>query len=1539
MTSLLNTKLLLISCCYFCPIFAFSQTNAYQPDEVLIKWKSHTRTTQRSNLKTQLQVTKTEQLSNQGIELWQLKKTPSGNLVQLIEQYKDHPNIEIIEPNYKCSTTSIPPNDYHFEDLWGLNNIGQTNGTLDADIDAIEAWGIKKESPNVKIAIIDSGVDWSHPDLVNNIWQNLGEDADGDGRVLEWNGSKWVFDPDDINNIDDDNNGYIDDFVGWDFVDNDNDPSDELQHGTLIAGIIGAEGDNGIGITGVTWDVQMAVLRFIDANNQGDVAHAIQAIEYAVANDMPISNNSWGNLPYSEMLAATIQAAANQNHLFIAAAGNHGQSNELTPNYPSAYSFDNIISVAATDRDDQLTRFSNYGATTVDLAAPGKDIFSSLPNNHYGKRNGTSVAAPFVAGACALLLEMSPTASYLDLKNSILNTVDLLPNLNGKTLSGGRLNLNQVLGGVTSNSCASSDSLALVAFYNATLGSTWTTKWDLSQPMNTWYGITTNSDGCVTEINLRVNFLRGSLPKEIGNLTSLKKLDLYNNSIGGSLPSEVGNLTELEYLNLYFNQLSGSIPSSIDKLTKLEILNLEINDLTGSIPTTIGNLISLQDLRLNNNNLSGSIPLEISNLSNLQQLRLNNNQLTGSIPANIGNLPNLSLLWLHNNQLSGCYPENLSNLCSTTNLNFLGNTGLPSGGSHLFFCLNGTGVCPPCRTTDSLVLVDFYNATDGSNWTNTWNLNLPMDTWFGITLSSTGCVIEINLPQQQLNGNIPENFYTLEQLQVIGLSRNSLLGGTISPSIGNLTDLSMLSFSGGQQTGAIPVEIGNLIKLKYFLISGNRISGVIPSEIGNLINLQELSVQNNQITGAIPIEIGNLTKLEHLGLNGNQLTGNIPTTINQLTNLTWLNFGGNNLTGTIPKEIGGMIALADCSLQSNQLTGSIPREIGNLKNLKTISLNNNQLSGNIPAEIGGLKDLRLVYIFNNQLSGSIPAEISNLSSLEYFFAYNNQLSGCFPEELTNICNIFFNFSDNPNLPNGGDFSAFCTTEFGQCTDPVWPGDFNNDGIANHTDALYWGLACENTSGPIRPAANTAWYPQESPNWSSDVNRINKKHQDGNGDGLINVQDLQVLKDNYGQTHGTPSAPYLTNGVAFRLESIGFDGQSRHLYDLYIEADGTPISLHGFACSFDFGDMVVDGVLLDTTNSSLAPDQILDTFDIIDNKLHIALTRTDKTNKLCDGKIGTLIIIMENLAFSEPMVVQIGNGHQMVANGNLNPIANSTLYDNHPAITLNSNQFYTTASVMHEQCDMMGYAMIQAKGGVTPYNYQWSTGATTSQITNLSAGTYTVTVSDATGTTTIYEANVKGNFLPSYNADGELIDCGTTICTPTLNLINEITTGTKQAATSLTANCIIPTNNNVTFKAGNSITLQPGFTVAAGATFLATIEDCTPNNLNNNNHSRNSKPISTLSNSMSPPEAVSLSVHPNPFSYQTIIEYDLPSASPVQLIVSDMRGRQLKTLVKGIDREAGKHQVTLFADGMEGGVYLVSLRTKNGIKTSKIVLLE
>lgn len=357
--------------------------------------------------------------------LYQVNVPAGKSFADTITALKANKHVVYAQPDYRLSSNQLP-NDTGFTSEWGMYNTGQTGGTLSADIKAPAAWDISTGSGKTIVAVIDSGVDYNHPDLKANMWVNAGE-SPGNG-------------------IDDDKDGFIDDLNGYNFVGSNGNPMDDNSHGTHVAGTIGAVGNNGIGVRGVNWTVQIMALKFLDSTGSGSTSNAINALNFAVSHGAKISNNSWGGSgSFNQALSDAITNAQNAGHIFVAAAGNSSANNDSTPTYPASFTQDNIIAVAATDKNDSLASYSNYGSTSVDIAAPGSSIYSTLPNNSYGLMSGTSMAAPHVTGAVALLWDAHPSWTYKQVINQILGNTDLLASLSGKVATGGRLNIQKAM--------------------------------------------------------------------------------------------------------------------------------------------------------------------------------------------------------------------------------------------------------------------------------------------------------------------------------------------------------------------------------------------------------------------------------------------------------------------------------------------------------------------------------------------------------------------------------------------------------------------------------------------------------------------------------------------------------------------------------------------------------------------------------------------------------------------------------------------------------------------------------------------------------------------------------------------------------------------------------------------------------------------------------------------------------------------------------------------------------------------------------------
>ena len=401
----------------------------YAPDRILVRFRPETpkARSQAAHAAIAAQVIRSSKLVR-GLDIVRL---PEKMMVgTALRAYRKDPNVLYAEPDYIVHALENPslPNDPGFPQMWNLHNTAQSGGTPGADIHALEAWSLTTGNPNVVVGVLDSGIDYNHEDLNANMFRNTA-DCNNNG-------------------IDDDGNGLIDDCYGIDTANGDSDPMDDNGHGTHVAGIIGAAGNNGVGVVGVNWQVKLLACKFLDATGSGYTSNAIACLDYMVGMknrgvNIVATNNSWGGNAFSQALLDAIDVQRQKGILFVAAAGNSASDNDASPFFPASFFLPNIIAVAATDSSDLLASFSDFGRQSVHLGAPGVDILSTFPHGFfdspYYRASGTSMAAPHVAGVAALLTAQNPTRDWRAIKNLILAGGDSNPSLAG-TISGKRLN-------------------------------------------------------------------------------------------------------------------------------------------------------------------------------------------------------------------------------------------------------------------------------------------------------------------------------------------------------------------------------------------------------------------------------------------------------------------------------------------------------------------------------------------------------------------------------------------------------------------------------------------------------------------------------------------------------------------------------------------------------------------------------------------------------------------------------------------------------------------------------------------------------------------------------------------------------------------------------------------------------------------------------------------------------------------------------------------------------------------------------------------
>ena len=594
---------------------------------------------------------------------------------------------------------------------------------------------------------------------------------------------------------------------------------------------------------------------------------------------------------------------------------------------------------------------------------------------------------------------------------------------------------------------------ALVALYEATNGPNWISSenWLTDAPVGEWYGVETDASGRVDGLDLS-----GVWDSEAGQSIV--------HGLSGTIPPELGNLTSLTDLDLGYNHLAGPIPPELRNLINLRMLNLRRNLLTDPIPPELGDLRRLESLDLFTNDLSGTIPPELGGLTSLSRLILADNELSGPIPPELGELGNLTLIGLRNNNLSGPIPESFLELDLVDLFRFDSNADLCAPGTIDFFIWlegieNTSG--PYCNESDTGALNQLYETAGGAEWTNStgWLETPALAQWYGVTADDLGRVVTLDLGGNGLEGRLPAGLGSLAEMTALRVGDNALSGrlplllakprlvelhyaGTglcvpTEPSFqawlnglsshegtgmecGQLSDREVLvalyettdgpSWDNarswltdaplGEWYGVETDASGRVVNL---VLISNDLAGPIPPELGDLAALDRLTLRRNDLAGPIPPELGNLTRLERLWLSENDLTGLIPPELGGLTSLRSLDVSENHLRGPIPTEVANLTNLVHLDVNSNDLTGPIPPELGTLMSLGWLYLAGNDLTGPIPAELGGLSDLGILELGGNNLAGGLPPELARMSSLRRLAVGNNPgLSGPLPARLTDL---------------------------------------------------------------------------------------------------------------------------------------------------------------------------------------------------------------------------------------------------------------------------------------------------------------------------------------------------------------------------------------------------------------------------------------------------------------------------------------------------------------------------------------------------------
>ncbi|XP_042518465.1 probable LRR receptor-like serine/threonine-protein kinase At3g47570 [Macadamia integrifolia] len=542
--------------------------------------------------------------------------------------------------------------------------------------------------------------------------------------------------------------------------------------------------------------------------------------------------------------------------------------------------------------------------------------------------------------------------------------------------------------------------------------------WNDSIPYCEWSGIICGSPrrhpNRVIALRLQSSGLVGAVAPEIGNLSFLRGISLYNNSFHGEIPHEVSFLSRLRYLLLHNNSFQGEIPPNISCCSNLKIFRLGYNYIVGKIPMELGTLSNLQVFSFHFNRLMGQIPSSFGNLSSLVIISGASNDLSGHIPLSLGQMTRLTILALAENKLIGTIPPSLYNLSSLGVFDVGGNQLQGSLPSNL-----------------------------GFNLPNLWWFSVPQNQFHGpipISVSNLSKLVVLFIGGNSLTEKVAIDFGGLSKLTLLQLDMNHLgsgeaddlnfvntltncsslrtlmlddnqFGGVLSNSMANLsTQLKVLDLSKNQISGDIPVGIGNLVSLQFLGLSSNLLEGSIPTSIGRLKMLHKLGLYGNRFTGSIPPFLGNLTLLIELYLGGNLLKGKIPSSLGKCKYLLRLDLSSNSFSGIIPREIFYFSTLIELNLSTNSFFGSLPLEVGQLTNLGILDISKNMLSGEIPSTLGACISIEHLFMEGNLFQGSISSSLSSLRGVQDLDLSHNSFSGLIPEFLGT-----FKFLQNLNL--------------------------------------------------------------------------------------------------------------------------------------------------------------------------------------------------------------------------------------------------------------------------------------------------------------------------------------------------------------------------------------------------------------------------------------------------------------------------------------------------------------------------------------------
>jgi len=1031
--------------------------------------------------------------------------------------------------------------------------------------------------------------------------------------------------------------------------------------------------------------------------------------------------------------------------------------------------------------------------------------------------------------------------------------------------------------------CRMSDSLSLASIYIKTDGPNWVAnkQWDFNKPMKEWSGVSLNYDGCVKKLDLSLSGLKGEFPEELTYMIFLEELNLEYNKLTGSIPETFSYLGNLKTFNLASNSISGSIPNDISN--KMQTLKLNNNQFTGGIPYELVNL-PIETFTVNNNQLSLCYPTELifwchnDNFTDFNISNGNNfsaswsdfcNNFNGQCAPNFDPFfetcrinDSISLRALYNSLQGFNWDTNLP-------INYWSGITLNENGcvEKIIFPDDNSifGIIPP--------EIGNFNNLEVLKISNNMNIIGEIPPEIGnlfslkeLTISNTGIsgyipadvgyILELGkliLNDNNLTGSIPATFEYLHFVYLLQLNQNQL-SGCYPPNLSSLCHFNNSAISDGNNFDAewedfctsnlgacLPEPTCRVTDSLALLAVYNSIDGYEPNmatSIENWPGVMEINetgcvsklVINEDLGGVLPPEIGNFSQLTELVINDSAISGSLPEEIGNLHNLVKLIIWDTNINADFPSSISNLEKLEDLRYVSNPTDQTFPLAILNIESLKYLHLNSNGFTGAIPEQINNLVNLEELHLNLNEFTGEMPSSLVSIPNLSILTLNYNFLSGCFDDSLLPLCDKLGPYSSNYYISDNNLFDTswedFCLLGSQTCVvEEVWPGDFDHNGIVDKDDLLYYGLAEGNTGIP-RENASTVWFGQQAPNWQNNVNGVNGKHQDADGNGIVNQFDIQPIIDNYGKTTDYQLNSFIESPVQLILDSakmaLGID-EIIFTYEIYARSSlGSFANVHGISASIDFSDLPVKDVNVDFTNSSLAGDKYISNFDDENGILDIGITRTDKANKVINGSLARVVVIIEDIPTGNPYYVKLTGGSIMSSNGILSAVSGSNILGVIPEGNGLIEDLAISIVTTNEQCNSLGSATVQVLNGTPPFKYSWSNGASTKQINNLFSDNYSVTVTDANDLYATMTFQINGT-LQMYDENG-LQNCEST-CPNYLTTYPIIHSGEYKAAKTLSTNGEIKNNKEVKFKAGESIVLEQGFQLEKGAELLIDIENC------------------------------------------------------------------------------------------------------------------